>query len=384
MNSHRSSSSQRPSQAILHPNMDADDIIHPGPIDNSVLSQQLTHRTEVIWNSQLDPKGKVNVPLKVHKGGALTLDARIRPYVVAAGFYPWTQVCNVKVEPSLLTAVVERWRPETHTFHFNDGEATITLQDVSLLTGLRTDGASVTCNSQLKFEEVSVRSLGIPANADEETLKKYVRAYLLTLIGSTLFGEKSGKTIPLYFLPLLADLDRVCNCSWESAVLACLYSNMCTTCKIGHGQLAGVPLIIQLWSWERLSCIGVPTVRVLVVVPPPDVEFDPTLRGAWSQWIGPKSWIWVPHGSLLQYRDAIQKMQPGDFIWRPYDETMFEWLNPTCIEGRETTWRADVPLICFNIIEWHHPGRVARQYGFRHGVPPNPIESSDQCHRMDR
>ncbi|KAL9666640.1 hypothetical protein QQ045_000975 [Rhodiola kirilowii] len=166
--------------------------------------------------SQLDPKGKANVPHKVHKGGALTLDARIRPYVVTAGFYPWTQVCDVKVDPSLLTAVVKRWRPETHTFHFNDGEATITLQDVSLLTGLPIDGAPVTGKSQLKFEEVCVRLLGvyldcdnkspamakrswftnylveIPADADEEMLKKYARAYLVTLIGSTLFSNKSG------------------------------------------------------------------------------------------------------------------------------------------------------------------------------------------------
>ncbi|KAL9670565.1 hypothetical protein QQ045_008118 [Rhodiola kirilowii] len=141
--------------------MDADDIIHPGPIDDSVPSQQLTHRTEAIWNSHLDSKGKANVPLKVYKGGALTIDARICPYVVAAGFHPWTQVCNVKVDSSLLTTVVERRRPETHTFHFNDSEATITLHDVTLLIGLPIDGVPVTGKSQLKFEEVCVRLLGV-------------------------------------------------------------------------------------------------------------------------------------------------------------------------------------------------------------------------------
>ncbi|KAL9677357.1 hypothetical protein QQ045_005586 [Rhodiola kirilowii] len=95
----------------------------------------------------LDPKGIANVSLKVYKGGALTLDARIRPYVVAADFYLWTQVCDVKVDPSLLIAVVERGRPETHTFHFNDGEATITLQYISLLTGLPVEGMPVTGKS---------------------------------------------------------------------------------------------------------------------------------------------------------------------------------------------------------------------------------------------
>ncbi|KAL9665761.1 hypothetical protein QQ045_000082 [Rhodiola kirilowii] len=320
--------------------MDADDIIHPGPIDNSVLSRQLKHRTEAIWNPELDRKGNVNVPLKVHKGGALTLDARIRPYVVAASFYPWTRVCDVKVDPSLLTIVVERWRPETHTFHFNNGEATITLQDMSLLIGLPIEGVPVTGKSQFNFEEVCLRLLGvypecdkklpamgkrswftnylaqIPADADEETLQKYAKAYLLTLIGTTLFTDKSGNTNPLYFLPLLEDLDRIHNYSWGSAVLVCLYSNMCSACTIGHRQLVGAPMIIHMWSWERLSRIGVPTIRVPVVVPPPEAVFDPALRGAWSyvKWIGPKSWIRVPHESLVQYRDAIQKMQAGDFI----------------------------------------------------------------------
>ncbi|KAL9689906.1 hypothetical protein QQ045_010297 [Rhodiola kirilowii] len=69
----------------------------------------------------LDPKRKAKITMKVYKGSPLKLDARINPYVVAAGFYPWTQVSEVKVDPALLTAGVERWRPDTHTFLFNDG-----------------------------------------------------------------------------------------------------------------------------------------------------------------------------------------------------------------------------------------------------------------------
>jgi hypothetical protein len=37
---------------------------------------------------------------------------------------------------SLLTALVDRWRPETHTFHLPCGEVAPTLQDVAYLFGL--------------------------------------------------------------------------------------------------------------------------------------------------------------------------------------------------------------------------------------------------------
>jgi hypothetical protein len=37
---------------------------------------------------------------------------------------------------SLLSALLDHWRPETHTFHFTVGEMTMTLPDTSLLMGL--------------------------------------------------------------------------------------------------------------------------------------------------------------------------------------------------------------------------------------------------------
>ena len=42
---------------------------------------------------------------------------------------------------SPLTALVDRWRPETHTFHLSFGEIAPTLQDVAMLLGLPIVGA---------------------------------------------------------------------------------------------------------------------------------------------------------------------------------------------------------------------------------------------------
>ena len=41
---------------------------------------------------------------------------------------------------SLISALVDRWRPKTHTFHMPFGEMAVTLQDVSMLTGLPISG----------------------------------------------------------------------------------------------------------------------------------------------------------------------------------------------------------------------------------------------------
>ena len=38
----------------------------------------------------------------------------------------------------MITAFVDRWRPETHTFHLPFDEATITLEDVHCILGLPT------------------------------------------------------------------------------------------------------------------------------------------------------------------------------------------------------------------------------------------------------
>ncbi|KAA3474057.1 serine/threonine-protein phosphatase 7 long form-like protein [Gossypium australe] len=49
-----------------------------------------------------------------------------------------------ELRANLISALVERWCPKTHTFHLLYGEVTITLQDVAVQLGLSINGEAVT------------------------------------------------------------------------------------------------------------------------------------------------------------------------------------------------------------------------------------------------
>jgi hypothetical protein len=43
----------------------------------------------------------------------------------------------------LIAAFMDRWRPETHTYHFPVGEMTLSLEDVAMLGGLPSAGEAM-------------------------------------------------------------------------------------------------------------------------------------------------------------------------------------------------------------------------------------------------
>ncbi|MFQ6626180.1 hypothetical protein Gotur_005025 [Gossypium turneri] len=96
----------------------------------------------------------------------------VENYLREAGFW---QVATVgrgcKLDPKLISALIERWRPETHTFHLPCGECTVTLEGVSLQLGLPVDGHPVTGSAQSSnWEAVCYKLLGaIPDKMDGDT-----------------------------------------------------------------------------------------------------------------------------------------------------------------------------------------------------------------------
>jgi hypothetical protein len=76
----------------------------------------------------------------------LQWDERYAPYLRRAGLLDIARVVNAglpPLDPPLLTALIDRWRPETHSFHLPCGEMTVTLQDTAMILGLPIEGAAV-------------------------------------------------------------------------------------------------------------------------------------------------------------------------------------------------------------------------------------------------
>ncbi|CAN0858549.1 Serine/threonine-protein phosphatase 7 long form homolog, partial [Linum grandiflorum] len=57
-------------------------------------------------------------------------------YLQEVGLFLFEGLPRFTPDPYLIVVFVERWRPETNTFHMYHGECTVTLQDVVNLTGL--------------------------------------------------------------------------------------------------------------------------------------------------------------------------------------------------------------------------------------------------------
>ncbi|KAL9667450.1 hypothetical protein QQ045_001809 [Rhodiola kirilowii] len=223
----------------------------------------------------------------------------------------------------------------------------------------------------------------MPADADEDTLRKYVRACILCLLGLTLMLDLYGDQVALHYLPPLADLDNIRRYNWGSAIFAFEYSHLCRASNLKKSQMACCPLLLQFWSWERMR-IGAPQPYWREA---PDLEDDihPFYRPCWSylHWDRPKLFQEVSSGALVFFRDQLEQMVHGDFIFRPYDEKLMERLHPLWLESRKL-WTADVPLIYFNIIEWHHPIRVMRHFGWKQSIPPAPIAYTNEHHGLER
>jgi len=192
-----------------------------------------------------------------------------------------SQIGRYKIDRHIITALVERWRSETHTFHFRTGECTVTLEDVYMLLGLPVGGSAVTGPPNCPLD-VCAHLLGIsppPDKTDGFSLSltwlkdnivdenfndqsppdvkiQHTRRYILYLIGGFLFPNKSGLFVHNSWVFLLRDFNETRLYSWGSAVLAYLYRGLCEASHPKIKAITGCHFLLQVWGYCRLSHIA--------------------------------------------------------------------------------------------------------------------------------
>ncbi|QHO18688.1 uncharacterized protein DS421_11g322650 [Arachis hypogaea] len=156
-------------------------------------------------------------------------DERVEEHLRSTGFYHVSQIGVVQCQKALVNALVERWHPDTHTFHLPVGECAVSLEDVAMIFGLPTEGLPVTGKTLSSFEALEAECLhqfgvaprksdcrgsGIKLTwlrdlkersqlTDENSIQVYVKCHIMLLIGTILFGDKSGTSVHWKYLPLL-------------------------------------------------------------------------------------------------------------------------------------------------------------------------------------
>ncbi|MQM00496.1 hypothetical protein Taro_033231, partial [Colocasia esculenta] len=141
-----------------------------GPVDTSVLYAQSSHRSQLVHAGQ---ETDVLKCWEHHRSlGAWTVDPRIVEYVHRSGLFHLTQVQWIRLDWALITALVERWRSETQTFHLRHGEMSITLHDVAILMGLPIDGDAVVGDTTLDWTDACMALLGdVPDTMKRDSVK---------------------------------------------------------------------------------------------------------------------------------------------------------------------------------------------------------------------
>ncbi|RYQ87339.1 hypothetical protein Ahy_B09g094842 [Arachis hypogaea] len=150
-------------------------------------------------------------------------------------FYYVSQIGVIPCQSAMINALIERWRPETHTFHFPVDECAVTLEDVAIILGLPTNGLPVTGPIMSSFEALEAECLHQFGVAPRKTecrgsfikltwfrglrdrivlndvvhIRMYVKCHIMLLFETILFGDKSSAAVHWKFLPLLRNFGQI-------------------------------------------------------------------------------------------------------------------------------------------------------------------------------
>ncbi|RYR12265.1 hypothetical protein Ahy_B04g069797 [Arachis hypogaea] len=266
---------------------------------------------------------------------------RVEEYLRQTDFYHASQIGVVQCQKVLVNALIERWHPDTHTFHLLIGECAVTLEDVAIILGLPTDGLPVTGMTMSSFE---------------------------ALEADCLHQFEVAPSVHWKYLPLLRDFGSIGQYSWGSACLAHLYRALCRASRYDCKEIDGPLTLLLDWAWIRLPYLA----------PLPRESRSFPLANRWRNWEhGDRRYRYL---TLAHFRKALDDLQEGQFVWVAYAlDRVDPDIIPPDIYMHSVCWSATVSLVSFECIEWHATDRYRRQFDFVQGVP-HQEQNLDKTH----
>ncbi|XP_012837641.1 PREDICTED: serine/threonine-protein phosphatase 7 long form homolog [Erythranthe guttata] len=227
------------------------------------------------------------------------------------------------VAKELMQAFIERWQPETKSFHMTWGEMTITLHDVAFILELCVDGLAVVYGDSV--EERPMCELLLAKVFDLDLVEAHAK-----LDNSRIKWSE--------FVQCVRSRSRSCRqklvgfLTFLIAVLAHLYRQLGSASRAHVKGLQGYTLPLQCWIYEYFRPLRAP--------------------------INP------------DYRE----MQPHFLKWKPRKGISDSFSVRRMLDGTH----ADQFM---EIIEPYMPDRVLRQFRFRQTIPQCYIHSREPCLR---
>ncbi|XP_071736346.1 serine/threonine-protein phosphatase 7 long form homolog [Rutidosis leptorrhynchoides] len=364
------------------------------PVDSSLLFLQAerNHRSYAVFTKKLDEdtlitprRADLSFWQHIKQLPNETINEHVQVYLDNVGLGLLAKLGKQRLDWSLVTAMIERWRPETHTFHLpidgdvfsgiwyetNDSDW-IPFVETYLGISRQAIGNGGILRGRILIS-VLITKLNEEVGDTIESHQQRARVYILAMMGGILFSDANAYDVPLSFLHTIVDLSPANRISWGSAVLSHLYRNLCKAATNYEAKaINGSLLLVQQWVYERIPSLA-PILRTDVRkipedLPPNQISLIPAPYG--SRWHGKRT----------------NKNTPAHFIWQPYDDELFARLPEQCTADRPL-WSYRGPIIFWATIETHLPDRVCRQFGWGQPIPGVeyllPTQTHHQLHKTN-
>ncbi|CAA7048429.1 unnamed protein product [Microthlaspi erraticum] len=289
---------------------------------------------------------------------------------------------------SLIFSVAEKWCPKTKSFVFPWGEATITLEDVTVLLGFSVLGSSAFAplemsemrNSVEKLEKEWKRMMNVASKGSGVTQPSWItsflgrgddtehEAFLVLWLSFFVFPYRSRRFVSRDVISIAVRLARGERIALAPAVLASVYRDLDRISGLGGEKsdkkvtLRSLFKLVQVWTWERFKKTR------------PNAREIPKGEPRIAQW-----------DSLQQRSNLRFSFDAEDFDWRPYTKPLKNW-NPLRFYVEEAMWvtvddSTDDEFASFarfvtasqlagdGFVEDYYPNRVAMQFGLAQDVP---------------